>query len=215
VTQRARDVLVFFFLLFCIVLLCFWLGFSVRVPHARVVVAMAMESKREQDDVVGDKYAASLASVRAAAERIESYVHKTPVMTSTRINALAGASVFFKYAWLPAHGWCSCLNPTASVCVCGVATNRCECFQKTGSFKVWRGAVARTARGSVAHPGLLLLPQVRGATNAVLTLSDDAASRGITAYSSGNHAQGVAYAASTRKIKAHVVMVRHAERVDC
>jgi len=41
---------------------------------------------------------------------------------------------------------------------------KCENFQKTGSFKI------------------------RGATNAVLSLSEEAASRGVVTHSSGNHA---------------------------
>ena len=49
--------------------------------------------------------------------------------------------------------------------------------------------------------------QARGATNAVLSLPDEVAARSIIAHSSGNHAQGVAFAASTRNLKAHVVMV--------
>ena len=41
---------------------------------------------------------------------------------------------------------------------------KCENFQKTGSFKI------------------------RGATNAVLSLSEEAAGRGVVTHSSGNHA---------------------------
>jgi threonine dehydratase len=49
--------------------------------------------------------------IRAAHERIQSYVHRTPVITSERLNELSGASLFFK----------------------------CENFQKVGAFKA-RGA---------------------------------------------------------------------------
>lgn len=52
-----------------------------------------------------------LASIRAAHERIAPYIHRTPVMTSASLDALAGARVYFK----------------------------CENLQKTGSFKI-RGA---------------------------------------------------------------------------
>ena len=60
---------------------------------------------------------------------------------------------------------------------------RCELFQKTGSFKA------------------------RGAANAVLSLGDEEAAKGVITESSGNHGQAVARAARIRGIKAHVVMV--------
>lgn len=53
-----------------------------------------------------------LASIRAAHDRILPYIHRTPVMTSASIDALAGCSIFFK----------------------------CENFQKVGAFKA-RGAM--------------------------------------------------------------------------
>ncbi|MCH8344067.1 MAG: pyridoxal-phosphate dependent enzyme [Planctomycetes bacterium] len=56
-------------------------------------------------------YAADLQSVREAASRIAPYAHRTPVMTCSTIDELAGRSLFFK----------------------------CELFQKAGSFK-FRGA---------------------------------------------------------------------------
>lgn len=59
---------------------------------------------------------------------------------------------------------------------------KCENFQKVGAFKA------------------------RGACNAVLSLSDDEASRGVATHSSGNHAAALAYAAGLRGIPAHVVM---------
>lgn len=51
-------------------------------------------------------------TITEAHERIKSFVHRTPVMTSERINEIAGCSVFFK----------------------------CENFQKVGAFKA-RGAM--------------------------------------------------------------------------
>jgi threonine dehydratase len=51
-------------------------------------------------------------SIAAAHERIKPYVHRTPVMTSEGINAIAGCKIFFK----------------------------CENFQKVGAFKA-RGAM--------------------------------------------------------------------------
>lgn len=46
----------------------------------------------------------------------------------------------------------------------------------------------------------------RGACSAISTLSDEARSRGVIAYSSGNHAQGIALAATLFKTRATIVM---------
>lgn len=59
---------------------------------------------------------------------------------------------------------------------------KCENFQRVGAFKI------------------------RGATNAVRSLTDTEAARGVAAHSSGNHAAAVALAARERGIPAHVVM---------
>lgn len=82
-------------------------------------------------------------------------------MTSTRLDALSGAKLYFK----------------------------CENFQKTGSFKA------------------------RGAANAILSLSDAEASRGVATHSSGNHAAAVSWAAGMRNIPAFVVMPRTASPI--
>src|SRR5438874_13714237 len=66
---------------------------------------------------------------------------------------------------------------------------KCENFQKAGAFKF------------------------RGACNAVMGLSADAAGRGVVTHSSGNHAQALALAARLRGIPAHVVMPRNASPV--
>lgn len=50
----------------------------------------------------------------------------------------------------------------------------------------------------------------RGATNAVQSLSDADAGRGVAAHSSGNHAAALARAAETRGIPAYVVMPKNA-----
>jgi threonine dehydratase len=52
--------------------------------------------------------------------------------------------------------------------------------------------------------------KLRGAYNKIVSLSDEEASRGVIAYSSGNHAQGVAYAARALGVKAVIVMPRNA-----
>ncbi len=48
--------------------------------------------------------------------------------------------------------------------------------------------------------------KIRGATNAVLSLDDPTAARGVVTHSSGNHAAAVAFAAKLRGIPATVVM---------
>ena len=96
----------------------------------------------------------TLADIRAAAGRIAGKAHRTPVLTCTTIDRLAGCTVYFK----------------------------CENLQRVGAFKM------------------------RGATNAVFSLDDDEAARGVATHSSGNHAQALALAARLRGITAHVVM---------
>ena len=59
---------------------------------------------------------------------------------------------------------------------------KCECLQTGGAFKL------------------------RGASNRLLALSDPERARGVVAFSSGNHAQGVAIAAHRLGIKATIVM---------
>jgi threonine dehydratase len=55
--------------------------------------------------------------------------------------------------------------------------------------------------------------KLRGAFNAILSLSDEERARGVVAHSSGNHAQAVAYAAHCLGVKAAVVMPAGAPRV--
>lgn len=66
---------------------------------------------------------------------------------------------------------------------------KAECLQKTGSFKF------------------------RGGWSAVSALSDAEKERGVLAYSSGNHAQGVACAAQIAGIKAVILMPNDAPRM--
>ncbi len=65
---------------------------------------------------------------------------------------------------------------------------KCEIFQRTGSFKF------------------------RGACNAVMSLTDEQAKRGVVTHSSGNHAQALALAAKLRGIAAYVVMPHDSAR---
>lgn len=68
---------------------------------------------------------------------------------------------------------------------------KCENLQKTGSFKI------------------------RGATNAIFSLSDEEAAKGVVTHSSGNHAAAVACAAAWRGIPAWIVMPKNAPTVKC
>ena len=63
---------------------------------------------------------------------------------------------------------------------------KCENFQKVGAFKA------------------------RGACNAVMSLSDEQARRGVVTHSSGNHGAALAWAARLRGIKATVVVPNNA-----
>lgn len=55
--------------------------------------------------------------------------------------------------------------------------------------------------------------KLRGAYNKIVSLSDKQAERGVITYSSGNHAQGVAYAARALGVKAVVVMPGNAPEI--
>jgi len=66
---------------------------------------------------------------------------------------------------------------------------KCENMQKVGAFKF------------------------RGACNAVYSLSDEQAKRGVCTHSSGNHAQALALASQMRGIPAYIVMPNNAPQV--
>jgi threonine dehydratase len=102
-----------------------------------------------------------LPTIRSAHERIRPHIHRTLVLTSSRLDEASGASLFFK----------------------------CENFQKIGAFKA------------------------RGATNAVFSLDDVTARRGVATHSSGNHGAAVARAAKLRGIPAHIVMPSNSAKV--
>jgi threonine dehydratase len=99
--------------------------------------------------------------ILGAHARIAPRIHRTPVLTSASIDAMAGARLFFK----------------------------CENLQKTGSFKI------------------------RGASNAILSLSKEEAAHGIVTQSSGNHGAAVACAAGWRGVPAFIVMPKNAPAV--
>jgi threonine dehydratase len=54
--------------------------------------------------------------------------------------------------------------------------------------------------------------KLRGAYNKIARLSDEERRRGVVSYSSGNHGQGVAYAARAMNVKAIIVMPRNAPK---
>ena len=66
---------------------------------------------------------------------------------------------------------------------------KCENFQKVGAFKF------------------------RGACNAVFSLSDQEAKRGVATHSSGNHAAALALAAQLRRVDAHIAMPSNAPEI--
>ena len=86
--------------------------------------------------------------------RIQPFIHNTPILTSRLVNNLVGASVYFK----------------------------CENFQKTGAYKM------------------------RGATNAIMQLTNDQKAKGVVTHSSGNFAQALSLAAQSLHVKATIVM---------
>ena len=55
--------------------------------------------------------------------------------------------------------------------------------------------------------------KLRGAYNKIASLTEQERGRGVISYSSGNHAQGVAYAARALGVKAVIVMPRNAPRL--
>jgi threonine dehydratase len=101
-----------------------------------------------------------LAEIRAAAARVAGTLHRTPALSAQTIGARAGVELWLK----------------------------CECFQKTGSFKT------------------------RGALNKVLSLSDAERARGLVTVSAGNHAAAVAWVARHVAAPCVVVMPSSAPR---
>lgn len=95
-----------------------------------------------------------LSDIQIAANKINSFIHQTPLLSSKTLSKLVGGEVRLK----------------------------AENLQRAGAFKI------------------------RGALNKVLSLTDQERSKGVVAFSSGNHAQGVALAAKLLNLKATIVM---------
>ncbi len=98
--------------------------------------------------------------IRAAAERIEGNLRRTPLLWAPGLDEIAGRRVFVK----------------------------AENLQVTGSFKA------------------------RGGWSAVSALPEEVRARGVIAFSSGNHAQGVAYAAKMHGVPAVILMPKDAPK---
>jgi threonine dehydratase len=77
--------------------------------------------------------------------------------------------------------------------------------QHSGALDAWVGAEVFVKAEHLQRVGAF---KYRGATNAVQSLSDGEARRGVAAHSSGNHAAALARAAAVRGIPATVVMPR-------
>jgi len=103
----------------------------------------------------------TFADIKKAADRINPFIFRTPLLTNASINRLLDTDIYFK----------------------------CENFQKVGAFKY------------------------RGAINAVLSLTEKEAQKGVATHSSGNHAAALTLAAHQRGIKAYIVMPRSAPAV--
>ncbi|MGE3165405.1 MAG: threo-3-hydroxy-L-aspartate ammonia-lyase [Planctomycetota bacterium] len=112
------------------------------------------------ESAVNDKLAIAATDVERAAERLRGVAHRTPVLTSRKIDHAVGAQVYFK----------------------------CENFQRAGAFKF------------------------RGAYNFLSQLTPEQRRAGVVAFSSGNHAQGVALAAQLLDVPAAIVMPEDAPR---
>lgn len=100
-------------------------------------------------------------AILASHQRIQPFIHRTPVLSSRGINEIVGAKLWFK----------------------------CENFQKMGAFKM------------------------RGATNAILQLTQNERDRGVVTHSSGNFAQALSLAAKSLNVNAYIVMPENAPQV--
>ncbi len=98
--------------------------------------------------------ACNIDMIRAAAQRIDGFARRTPLLSSPFLDDIAGRRVFIKP----------------------------ECLQHTGSFKF------------------------RGAYNTISGLDPDVRAKGVIAFSSGNHAQGVALAAKMHGVPSVIIM---------
>lgn len=99
--------------------------------------------------------------IRAARDRLEGHVRRTPLLNSPFLDEIAGRRLWVKP----------------------------ECLQHTGSFKF------------------------RGGWSALSAMSPEDRARGVIAFSSGNHGQGVAFAAARHGAPAVIVMPSDAPKM--
>jgi len=102
-----------------------------------------------------------ISDLESVLKKIQPHIHRTPVLSSSLINEVVGANLWFK----------------------------CENFQKMGAFKM------------------------RGATNAILNLSEEKKKKGVVTHSSGNFAQALSLAAKSLNVPAYIVMPDSAPEV--
>lgn len=130
-------------------------------------------------------YSISLSSIQEAHQRITRFINKTPVMTCSTMNELAGADLFFKVPLT----WSFCLFTS----FCSANCSRRVALSKPG------------------EPAMLFIHSPQKQHSRVLVLTPVAIMPRCNRLSISNLAncslQAVAIMAKSRGIKAHVVMV--------
>lgn len=120
---------------------------------------LALEPVTLQDEIPA---AMQPQAVELAYNRIAPYIHRTPILSSARLNEKLEHELYFKV----------------------------EGFQKTGAFKA------------------------RGALNTLLALKEKGQlPKEVVTFSSGNHSQGVAYAAKMLGVKATVFLTEYTSKI--
>jgi threonine dehydratase len=97
-----------------------------------------------------------------------------------------------------------------------------DIITRTRLIEFGREMLLRDVKIAVDGSKLFLKPEnqqpigafkLRGAYNKIASLSNEERQRGVISYSSGNHAQGVAYAARALKVKSVIVMPNNAPTI--
>jgi len=118
-------------------------------------------------------------------------MHSAPSIESTRYQPPSWQDILAAHVRIAPRIHRTAVLTSASLNVIAGAQLffKCENLQKTGSFKI------------------------RGASNAILSLTEKEAALGIVTQSSGNHGAAVASAAAWRRVPAWIVMPRNAPAV--
>jgi threonine dehydratase len=137
--------------------------------------------------------AAALAAVKISQQRAGEFMSTAPQVESTTFQEPTWDAILEAHARIaPRIHRTPVLTSRSLNTIAGAQFFfKCDNFQKTGSFKI------------------------RGAANAILSLSDAEAAHGIVTPSSGNHGAAVACAAAWRGVPAYIVMPRNAPAVKC